>query len=359
MKIVGVIVEYNPLHNGHVYHINEIKKLAKPDLIVAVMSSSFTMRGDLSIYDKFTKTKQALNNGIDIVIELPLALAMHRADIFAKNACLLLSKLNVDEIWIGSEENNIKLYEEYYQKFNDNFEYLQDESYKKSSAKILPFLSNDILGFSYYKAIIENNLNMKLHTIKREKSNYLDNTPNDNYITSALSIRNNLDLLDKYTPNYVSNNKNILLEDKLFSYIKYKILSTNTNDLKALFFVDEGIENKLYDVINYNNLEDFINYLSGKKYTKTRIKRMLMYILFNIAKNEINKANNIDFIRVLGYSNMGKEYLNTIKKDVKIYTNIKNGLSNILDIELKVSKIIDMIYNTNLLYLEQKGPQTI
>ena len=102
MKIVGVIVEYNPLHNGHVYHINEIKKLAKPDLIVAVMSSSFTMRGDLSIYDKFTKTKQALNNGIDIVIELPLALAMHRADIFAKNAINTnaLDRLDSEKIYL-------------------------------------------------------------------------------------------------------------------------------------------------------------------------------------------------------------------------------------------------------------------
>ncbi len=357
MKIVGVIVEYNPLHNGHVYHIDKIKELARPDLIIAVMSSSFTMRGDLSIYDKFTKTKQALNNDIDIVIELPMVMSMQRADIFAKNACTLLSMMNVDEIWIGSEENNYELYEKYYEKFNNEFEYNNDESYKKASSKVLPFLSNDLLGFSYYKAIKDNNLNISLHTIKREKSNYLDDTPTDNHITSALSIRNNLNLLDIYTPSFVASNKNILDENKLFNYIKYKILSSSLIDLKSIFFVDEGIEYKLYDVKNFNDINSFVEYLSGKKYTKTRIKRMLIYILFNVTKSDINSINDIDFVRVLGYSNNGKEYINTIKHDIKIYTNIKEGISKVLDIEIKISKILDIIFDTNLFMLEQKGPQ--
>ena len=90
MKIVGLITEYNPLHNGHIHHINEVKKLSNADVLITVMSSSFTMRGDLSLFDKFTKTKQALKAGCDIVIELPLIYAIERADIFAKNAVLLL-----------------------------------------------------------------------------------------------------------------------------------------------------------------------------------------------------------------------------------------------------------------------------
>ena len=117
MKIVGVIVEYNPLHNGHVHHINEIKKQSNADIIIAVMSSTLTMRGELSLFDKFTKTKQALNNNIDVVIELPFSLGMHKADIFARNSVLLLNLLNVNEIWIGSESNDSTIFEKCYNEF--------------------------------------------------------------------------------------------------------------------------------------------------------------------------------------------------------------------------------------------------
>lgn len=360
MKIVGVIVEYNPLHNGHIYHIEQIKKQAKPDIIIAVMSSSMTMRGDLSLFDKFEKTNQALNNDIDIIIELPLALSMQRADIFAQNAVKLLNLANVDEIWIGSETNNIKLYDECYKKFNDEQINTDDgKSYKEATNDIFSLRSNDLLGYSYFKTIKDNNYNITLNTIERKSSNYLDQTPTDQNITSALSIRNNINIIEQYTPSYVYSCKDkIINENKLFDYLKYKILSTSTLELKKIFFVDEGLENKLHEIKDFYNLNSFIKHLTSKRYTSTRIKRMLMYILFNITKEDINKCNNekIDFIRVLGFNKKGKDYLSKIKKDLKIYTNIKEGISNILDIELKVSKILDIIYNTNLLSNEQKAP---
>ena len=110
MKITGVIAEYNPLHNGHVYHFNNIKS----DLKILVMSSSFTMRGDLSLFNKFEKTKQALELGYDLVIELPFVYTLQRADIYAKNNIDILNLCNIDEIVIGSEENDVNKYEKYY-----------------------------------------------------------------------------------------------------------------------------------------------------------------------------------------------------------------------------------------------------
>ena len=359
MKVVGIIVEYNPLHNGHRYHIKKVREESNADIVIAVMSSSITMRGDLSIFDKFTKTRQAMENDVDLVIELPLVYAMHRSDIFAKNAVDILNSLMVDEIWIGSEENNIKLYEEYYNTFNINPNQDKSISYKTLTTKEIPFDSNDILGFGYYKAIKDNNYNINLYTIKRKSSNYLDTIPTDSNITSALSIRHDLSLINNYCPSFVSKETNkILNEELLFSQLKYKILSTSTSDLKDIFFVDEGLENRLHSIVNYNSLNEFINSLSTKKYTKTRIKRMLMYILFNINKDEINEIQkeNIPYVRILGYNNIGQEYINKIKKNVLIYSNIKNGLHKSLDIELKVSKILDSIYNLNLLKLEQSKP---
>ena len=119
MKIVGIIAEYNPMHNGHMYHLEEINK-EKPDIKILVLSGALTMRGDLSIYNKFIKAKEALQAGIDIVIELPLAYSMQRADIFASNALAILNLAKVNEIIIGSENNEISLYESIYKNNIEN-----------------------------------------------------------------------------------------------------------------------------------------------------------------------------------------------------------------------------------------------
>ncbi len=358
MKKVGIICEYNPLHNGHVYHFNKVKEESKADIIICVMSSSFTQRGDLSLFDKFIKTKQALNMGIDLVIELPLIYTIERADIFASYSVKLLNSLNVDEIWIGSENNDPSIYEKYYSNIKIDNKDDYSTSYKDKSS--IDLLSNDILGFSYYKAIKDNSFNIKLNTIKRIENNYLDSKANDSNIQSALTIRNNISDIEKYTPQYVSADKDLILdENKLFSLIKYKILSSDKKDLKNIFFVDEGIENKLYDIKNYNDLTTFIEYLSNKRYSKSRIKRMLIYVLLNVTKSDANLALESDLaVRILGYNDIGKSYLKTIKKDLVFYTNIKNDINIVFDIELKASKILDSVYNINLLDREMKGPIT-
>ena len=366
MKIVGLIVEYNPLHNGHKYHINKVKEESNADLIIAVMSSSFTMRGELSLFDKFTKTEQALKSGIDIVIELPFLLTVQNSDLFAKHAVTLLNLAKVDEIWIGSESNDSLNFEKCYEEFKKPSNQAKIKellssgmSYKMATNSIYNLPSNDLLGYSYYKAIKDNNYNIKLNTIKRIGDNYLDNTNSDLKYTSALSIRTNLNLLETYTPNYVSNNKSLILDnEKLFNYLKFNILNKNITELKNTFFVEEGIENKLYDIIKYTNLNDFVSYLTSKRYTSSRIRRLLLYVLFNITKDEANTilTNNIDYIRVLGFNNKGKEYLSSIKKETTIYTNLKNNINPIIDIELKISKILDMIYNTKIFIQEQQKP---
>lgn len=371
MKIVGIIVEYNPLHNGHIYHINNIKKNANPDLIIAVMSGNIVNRGEISVFNKFDKTSLALECGVDIVLELPSIFTIQRADIFARKAIEILNYLNVEEIWIGSEENNISIYKDYYnithkESYNDKLkEFLNNGfSYKTSSNLALeyfnlkPLLSNDILGLSYYSAILDNKYNIKLHTIKREGNNYLD-INNKDYLSSASSIRNNQDNIKNQVPIFCYNlykEKGFLDNEKIFNYLKYTILSSN---LSNIFLIDEGFENALKTVYKYNNFNDFLQSLDTKRYTNTRIKRIFLSILFNLNKDEITNLNDLplDFVRVLGYSSNGKEYLSTIKKDKKIYTNIKEGINKILDIEIRISKILDVIYNTNLLTLEQKGPK--
>lgn len=362
LKIVGTIVEYNPLHNGHVYAISKIKSETQADVIIAVMSGDFTMRGELSLFNKFEKTYQALNIGIDLVIELPLPYTVQNSDLFSEYAVKLLNLAKVNEIWIGSESNNSILYEKYYNAWNDesNQEKIKELinnglSYKMATSTIIDLPSNDLLGFSYYKAIRNNNFNISLHTIQRVGSGYLDETPN--IFASAYSIRKDRKLINEYCPSFI-NNDNIREQSLLFNHLKYQIINTDIKDLKNIFLVEEGIENKLKDIYKYNDLEEFVNSLISKRYTRSRIQRILLYVLFNISKEQMNsiKSKEPNFIRVLGYTDNGLSYLKQIKKDVNIYTNIKNNQNEILDITIKISKILDLIYNQDLLKLEQSKP---
>ena len=362
LKIVGTIVEYNPLHNGHAYAISKIKEESKADVIIAVMSGDFTMRGELSLFNKFEKTHQALNIGIDMVIELPFPYTVQNSDLFSEYAIKLLNLCHVNEVWFGSESNNSILYEKYYNAWKDDSNQLKIKelmntgmSYKMATSTIINLPSNDLLGFSYYKAIKDNNFNMTVHTIQRVGSGYLDENPN--IFASAYSIRKDKSLINEYCPKFI-NQDNIRDTNLLFNHLKYQILNNDISTLKNIFLVEEGIENKLKDIYKYNNLEDFINYLISKRYTRSRIQRILLYVLFNISKDMMHtiKVNEPAFIRVLGYNDTGLTYLKQIKKDVSIYTNIKNNQNDILDITIKISKILDLIYDQNLLSLEQSKP---
>ncbi len=361
MKVVGTIVEFNPLHNGHLYAINEIKKQSNADLLIVVMSGQYTMRGDLSLFDPFTKAKQALNAGIDLVVELPFANTVEAADTFAKNAVILLNLLHVEELWFGSEHNSASLYEQAYQKWQlqESQQKIaeaikQGASYKEATSLIINLPSNDMLGFCYYKAIIENQLPITIHTIKRIGAQYDDLTPS--IYASAKGIRHDLSLLEQYCPTYVKKEE-IRNEELLFQYLKYSILSQSKKELKEIFLVEEGLENALLKIIDFDDLNAYISSLVSRRYTQSRIKRMLAYVLFYITKQDMQKIKKKELIiRVLGADEQGFRYLNKIKKEQTIYTNIKDGYHPILDIELKIAKILDTVYHSNLLKKEQQGP---
>ncbi len=364
MKIVGTIVEYNPLHNGHVYAIEQIRKESKADILVAVLSGNFTMRGNLSMFSKFDKTRQALRAGMDILIELPFVYAVQNSELFAKNSVSLLNLIGVEELWIGSEQNDPSLYEVYYKKWNteENQNKIKDllakgKSYKEATASIIDLPSNDLLGYSYYKAIQENHYPITIKTIQRIGS-FNSKTPEQ--FASAYAIRQNPKLMAAYCPSYISSFQS-RDEEQLFPYIKYSILNSSKEELKEIFFVEEGLEHKLEEIKNFSSIQEFVDFLATKRYTKSRIQRMLLYILFDIKKVFVEKIKkgSPEFVRILGYSPAGLTYLSSRKKQVKLYTNLKNGIHPVLDLELKITKILDFIYQTEDFKQEQAKPITI
>ena len=369
MDIIGIIGEYNPFHNGHVYHINKIKELYPNSIIILVLNGYFLERGEISIESIESKTKLALDFGVDIVIKLPFIFGSNSADIFSDAALELLNLMGVEKIIFGSECNNIeKLTNEAKNQLENEYnksvkEYLNEGyNYPTALNKALNTsinTPNDLLGLSYIKSILKNNYNIIPISIHRT-SNYHDKKSN-NTIISATNIRekinNNIDI-SKFVPtiNYI----NKIDYDLFFKLLKYRII--NDDNLDNYLTVDEGIDKKLKKVINKcNNLEELIKSIKTKRYTYNKINRMFIHILIGLEKKDKLKTNNNDYIRVLGFSNVGKKYIKLRKKEINIpiVTNLKNINSIIKYYEIKEYQIYNLLSKENILIFENSNKPII
>lgn len=355
----GIICEYNPFHNGHLYHINKIKEMFPDDIIILVMSSHFLQRGDSSLINKWDKTDIALSLGVDIVIELPFVFSSQGADIFAKGSIEILKNMNVDKLIFGSETDDIKLLSNIADIQIDNYEfdlkvktYLDEGiSYPTALSKAVCDLTsikidkpNDLLAISYIKEIKKQKANIEPLCIKR--TNDFHSLKLDNEVVSATSIRNALKEnkdIKKYVPPIVYEymKKDLSFTEDYFDLLKYKIIS-DFNILNIYHTVDEGIENRIKKYIyTSNNMDELINNIKTKRYTYNKVKRMLTHILCSYTKEEALRTQNGEYIRILGFNTKGKEYLNKVKKTslLPIITGYSNIKSEVLDIEKRVSSI--------------------
>ena len=354
MKVNGVIVEYNPFHNGHIYQINKINEMYPDDLLIVILNGYFTQRGEISVLSKEDKTKLSLEYGVDLVVELPTIYGMQSADTFAYQSVKILNELKINRLIFGSESNDVDSLKKIASIQEDKIfnEKLKNEldkgiSYPNALKNIInvefDYQPNDLLGISYIKAINKINKNIEIISIKRT-NDYHDKESNQDII-SAESIRNkyykNADI-KKYTPAY--DYMNTIDHNLYFKLLKNKILTDS--HLNEYVDVNEGIENRLIKYINEsNNLADFIEHIKTKRYSYNKISRMLLHIVLGFKKEE-----NIDSlsIRILGFNDKGKEYLNKNKFKFEENKYIKN-------LELNYSKIYDLLTNSNTYEFEIKN----
>ncbi len=370
--VIGIIAEYNPFHNGHLYMINKIKEMYPDSTLVCVMSGNFTERGDVSIINKWKKTEIALKNGIDLVVELPFVYASQSSDYFAYGSIKLLDSLKVDKLIFGSETNDIELFNRLVdvQLNNNDYDalvkkYMDDGlNYPTSMSKALKDiinvkieLPNDLLGLSYIKEIKKQNSKMEAISIKR--NNDYNSLSLDNDIVSASAIRNallnNVDI-KKYVPIDTYNNLDKLhFNNNYFKLLKYRILST---DISMYQGVLEGLKYRILKYIDESNsFDELINKVKTKRYTYNRLNRMFIHILCGFTKEEASNIG-IEYIRVLGFNSKGRKYLSSIKKDVDlpIITGYSDINSKVLDIENRVNKIYALDNEEELIKRELKGP---
>ncbi|WP_096154746.1 nucleotidyltransferase [Bacillus sp. FJAT-45066] len=382
MKTLGVIVEYNPFHNGHLFHLQQSKKQTDADIVIAVMSGQFLQRGEPALVSKWTRTKMALLNGIDIVIELPYAFATQKAEMFANGAISILSSLKCDFVCFGSEQGNIQDFEityellksekETYDRLVQKFVKEGNSFPKASNLAFLQFTNekvpldltkpNNILGFHYVKAIKEQNSKVVPSTIERTVAGYHDEHFHSSPIASATSIRkhlfetNTIEEIKNYVPiktyeqllEYKKHHSTYHRWEDYFSLLKYKVLSSSISELADIYEVEEGLENRIQEIIkNSTTYHEFMTKLKTKRYTWTRLQRMCTHILTNTKKQEmkmVSKDNRSNYIRLLGMSKAGQDYLNSIKKEltVPLVTKIGRNADHMLELDKRATVAYSM-----------------
>lgn len=363
MKVIGVILEANPFHNGHQYLVDEIKKTHKPDCLIAVMSTYFSMRGDLTCISKKNKINALLDAGFDLVFELPISLSMHKADIFARNAVSILKEAGITHLAFGCETSDLSLINKVIAisnstEFINNYNSLIKDQIGHKKAfldSMSSYLTTDelqivsepnfTLGLFYLKELQYTNIESII--IKRIGS-YNELIPTNN-ITSASAIRNLL-LNNEETSNYTSleDFTNISLQNKnIMLLLKQKMILENYR----LPYDIEGIGNYIVNNGDFNlNYDEFSSKLANKKYTKTRIRRYLINLLLN---NTIDNKTNIPYLRLLGANKTGFNYISKLDKTIKSYIfsspnkNVPLDVKVHLELEITASKLFNIINETN------------
>ncbi len=382
MKATGIVVEYNPFHNGHKYHLQKTKELNPNNIIIAVMSGDFVQRGEPSIIDRWTKTKMALANGVDLVIELPVFYSSQSAEIFAKGAVGILEELKCESMVFGSESGKIdelkristlQESEEFKIKLKERLK--NGDSYPTAHSSTMKEIlgeselnSNDILGLEYIKAIRYWKSSIIPMTLKREKVGYHDTNIVGDF-ASATKIREHLKKNEEISSIVTQESFNTLKEYSNFTYmenfypfIRYELIK-NSNNLSDIQDMEIGFENRLLEnAIKSINYDEFFKSISNRRYTTGRVQRVLTHTLLALTTNiteEVKKS--IPYVRVLGFNSKGREYLSYLKKfdNSKIITSYKKMNENfspevcsLIEFNERSSQIYRLINN----YTDYKSP---
>ena len=368
---IGIVAEFNPLHSGHRYLIECARKLADKNNgeVICVMSEFFTQRGEVAIVDGYTRAREAVRSGCDMVIALPYLGSVAYGDDFARKSIEILAGAGITHLIFGTENDDVSVFEEIYTKQQNN----NEEEYKKllktglNHAKINSVLyglennnPNFSLAYSYYKAIREAGLNIQMIPIKREGQGLNNSDISGEIHLSATAIRNNID--DEKIEKYLSKEmvtdlrrETIASETALFPYLKYKILSLGKEGIEKIYDVGEGLENRVYEASlkaeNYSNLVELI---ATKRYSNKKIQRVLLHILTNTTKEDYRENFSTNNFRVLAVKKSKAAIIREINREGKMslhpLLNSKNSMK--FEQDIKVARIYELLFSNKDIFRE-------
>ena len=368
---IGIVAEFNPLHSGHRYLIKCARKLADENHgeVICVMSEFFTQRGEVAIVDGYIRAKEAVRSGCDMVIALPYLGSVAYGDDFARKSIEILAGAGITHLIFGTEKDDISVFEEIYTKQQK----INEEEYKKllktglNHAKINSALyglesnnPNFSLAYSYYKAIREADLDIKMIPVKREGQGLNSSDISGEVHLSATAIRHNIN--DEKIEKYLSKEmvadlrkETIASEDALFPYLKYKILSLGKAGIEQIYDVSEGLENRIYEAAlkakTYSNLVELI---ATKRYSNKKIQRVLLHILTNTTKENYKENFSTNNFRVLAVKRHKAAIIREINREGKIslhpLLNSKNSMK--FEQDIKVARIYEMLFSNKDVFRE-------
>jgi len=385
MTAVGMIVEYNPFHNGHKWHLNSAKEKTGCSCVIAVMSGNYMQRGEPAMFDKWRRAHMAVLSGADLVIELPVVSAVRSAQFFAEGGVRLLNSLGVvRHLCFGAECADIKKLSDIAiasatPEISSNMKTLMKKGISYAAALAQSINKNcsisqdviqspnNILAIEYLKALHKFAPNIQPTVIERKHSNYHDKAI-DSPFASATAIRNELlnraiqwGHIEQAVPvtslevikDILKNNSGPVTSDSLSSIILAKLRTLSLLDIENLPEVSEGLHNKIQEcALRAANYEDFLNLVKSKRYPRTRLQRIVIHALLGTTRKALNKFDESGplYARVLAFNTQGRELLKTINQNAKIpviikttdYLNSKQRSSGILS-PLQAMLAIDTI----------------
>ncbi len=363
MDTVGIIAEFNPFHKGHEYLLSEAKKKTGAKYVIVVMSGSFVQRGEAALFDKWTRAKCALLNGADMVLELPVLFSAANAETFAKGSIRVLENTGmVDSLCFGSESGDLASLQEAAKCMvheTKEFQHLlksylsQGISYPAARAKAVETVShinkdilsqpNHILALEYLKALEQFGSTLRPYTVKRQGSGFHNPTLATKFASATAIRKAILENKVKEASLYIPENTVDLLTKELSlgtgpvtlsgltDILHYKLRTISQEHLHEMEEVTEGLENRiLRSVEQCYALDDLIDFIKSKRYTRTKIQRILVHILLDIRKENVShflQKIHLPYIRVLGFRKDSAEILGELTKRAKcpVLTNLKKA----------------------------------
>ncbi|MBP2622792.1 nucleotidyltransferase [Streptococcus oricebi] len=325
--ISGVIAEFNPFHKGHAYLLDQAEGLK-----IVAMSGNFVQRGEPAIIDKWTRTQMALDNGADLVVELPFSVSVQAADFFAQGAVDILARLGMDQLVFGTEQlldynalknsyqDKKKQIEAYLASLPDSLSYPQKTQQAWQELLGLDFSGdtpNHILGLAYTKAAIGHAFDLR--PVQRQGAGF-HSLALDTDFASATALRQGIDqpdFLEKFSPaaQLITAAAKVTWQD-YFPLLRYQIMVQS--DLTKIYQVNQEMAVRLKEAIKTSlSFEELVAKLATKRYTKARVRRLLTYILVQAQEAPLPQS-----IRILGFSPQGQEHLSKIKSQVDLVSRI-------------------------------------
>lgn len=344
MQAVGMVVEYNPFHNGHRYFLRQAREKTGADVAVGVMSGNFTQRGEPTIVDKWTRAQAALANGVDLVVELPVFYAVQPAHRFAAGALAILNALQIHQVAFGAEHPDwdFAALVAAEQRFNRAEFDQYNATYATQFNQQLRLQTgielrdpNDILAFAYTKAVLANNYPIQLIPVQRRGSGYHDQEIHGQ-IASASAVRQAVINGEDFTATVPPAMQTALARadrvpswDSLYPLLRNQLIQSPLNYLATTYQMAEGLEHRMKEVAQRSlTFDSFIHGVKTKRYTYAHLLRMCLYTTLQLHEDEVADRVGQPYIHILGFTKRGQEYLHQVKKKVPVplFTKISQGM---------------------------------